>query len=265
MALLFDGDSRTIILTAGTVTLSVADLWSRWVDWFATNDNSKYPVAMSQTGGDDIDPASGTTIPAYIFLLNGWRIRPQESSHTLNVFGGILLVDGGGDPFVDTIGAYSIRINYSQPVQAITVSTSGGGGGAGVTAEAVRDAVWSATLNNYHVSSAAGVVRTLPSVDAIANAVWDEDIAPHSASGSSGAMLQQINANASSVAITVMSVAEMVSTLLKYDRNRTKIDTTTMRLTIYDDDGVTPIRVFSLRDRTGQPSIVESMERIPVV
>lgn len=265
MAILFDGETRTISLTPGTVTLSITDLWSRWIDWLQVSDNSKYPQALSQVGGEDIDPATGTSIPIYVFLLNGWRVRPQESSHTLNVFGGILLVDGGGDPFVDTIGTFSIRINYSQPVQAITVSTSGGGGGSGASAEAVRDAVWGASLSNYHPTSAGGVVRSLPSAGAIADAVWDEDVTSHQGANSAALTLQQVNANVSTTAVTLISVAEMVSTILKYDRNRTKIDAITMRLTIYDDDGVTPLRVFSLRDRTGQPSIVESMERIPVV
>jgi hypothetical protein len=42
---------------------------------------------------------------------------------------GILLVEGGGDPFVNTTGSYVVRINYQQPVQAITVATGGGSGG----------------------------------------------------------------------------------------------------------------------------------------
>ena len=64
-------------------------------------------------------------------MVNGWKISPYEADHTLSVTGGILLVDGGGDPFNDTIGDYVVRINYQQPVQAITVST----GSAALTEE----------------------------------------------------------------------------------------------------------------------------------
>jgi hypothetical protein len=85
---------------------------------------------MKQVGTDPIDPGTWTAIPTYIFLQNGWRVRPQESNHTLAVGGGILLVDGGGDPFVNTVGIFMVRINYQQPVQAIAISTSGGGSGA---------------------------------------------------------------------------------------------------------------------------------------
>jgi len=135
----FDGPTKLITLSTGTTVMSVKDLWSRWVDWFVTSDNSKYQIAFEQVGGNDIDLTDGTSVPAYIFIKNGWRIRPQEADHTLKVSEGVLVVDGGGDPFVDTLGAYTVRLNYQQPVQAITVSTGGGGG---ATAEDIADAVW---------------------------------------------------------------------------------------------------------------------------
>lgn len=124
----FDGVSKVISLTTGTVEVSIRDLWSRWVDWLLTSDNSKYLVAMEQVGGNDIDVSAGTYIPIYVFLKNGWKLKPQEANHTLVVNDGVLIVDGGGDPFINTVGTYTIRINYSQPVQAITVSTGGGSG-----------------------------------------------------------------------------------------------------------------------------------------
>lgn len=128
MAYIIDGPTKTISLSLGTVEVSVRDLWSRWVDWFLTGDNSKYSLALTNVGGNDIDPGAGTSIPIYAFLLNGWRIKPQEANHTLVINDGILLVDGGGDPFINTTGSFIVRINYQQPVQAITVSTGGGGG-----------------------------------------------------------------------------------------------------------------------------------------
>lgn len=128
MAFIFDGTTKVITLTTGTLSVSVRDLWSRWVDWYLTSDNSKYLPAFVNVGGDAIDEIAGTYIPIYAFLMNGWKIKPQEANHTLSINDGILLVNGGGDPFNDTEGAYQVRINYSQPVQAITVSTSGGGG-----------------------------------------------------------------------------------------------------------------------------------------
>lgn len=133
MAISFDGASQLITLSSGVVELGVRDLWSRWVDWVATSDNSKFLPAMRTVGGDDIDTVAGTRIPIYTYLTNGWRIKPDEADHTLDVVDGILLVDGGGDPFANTVGAYTVRVNYQQPVQAITVATGGGGAPSAAT------------------------------------------------------------------------------------------------------------------------------------
>jgi hypothetical protein len=130
-----NGETKTITLTTGTISVSVRDMWSRWVDWFLTDDNSKFLPAFKSVGGDDIDATEGTKIPIYSFLENGWKIRPQESNHTLSIKDGILLVNGGGDPFINTLGAYTVRINYQQPVQAISFTS---GGGSSITKEEIR-------------------------------------------------------------------------------------------------------------------------------
>lgn len=135
----FDGSTKRISLSAGTTSLSIRDLWSRWVDWLVTDDNSKYPIALESVGGNDIDLSAGTKVPIYAFLANGWRIKPQEANHTLNVTDGILLVAGGGDPFVNTAGSYIVRINYQQPVQAISFSTGGSSSDP-----------WTGIMANYH-------------------------------------------------------------------------------------------------------------------
>jgi hypothetical protein len=126
MALSFDGVTKVITITTDT-TLDVKDLWSRWVDWVATSDNSKYLPAMTQVGGNDIDVVAGTSIPVYIYLQNGWKVKPKEANHTLAVTNAILLTDDGSDPFTNTTGSYMVRVNYQQPVQAIGVATGGGG------------------------------------------------------------------------------------------------------------------------------------------
>lgn len=138
MAITFDAANKLLILSSGTTTFDVADAYSRWKDWIVAG-NAQYDAAFASVGGDTIDAGAGTSIPLYAFLTNGWRVRPQEANHTLAVTNGVLLVDGGGDPFVNTTGSYVVRINYQQPVQAITVAT---GGGSAPTAEQVANAVW---------------------------------------------------------------------------------------------------------------------------
>lgn len=124
MALSFDGATKIISISSSTV-LDIRDLWGRWVDWLLTGDNSKYAIAFTTVGGETVD--TGVRIPVYVFLQNGWAIRPQESNHTLTVNNGILIRDGGGDPFTDTVGTFRVNVRYTQPVQAISydAGTSG--------------------------------------------------------------------------------------------------------------------------------------------
>ncbi len=162
MAISFNGETKRIILSTGTTSLSVHDMYSRWKDWVLLSDNSKYFPAFSVVGGDSIDQSAGTSIPLYAFLINGWRVKPYEGNHTLTIADGILLVSGGGDPFVNTDGSYVIRINYQQPVQAIGYSTSGGGSG-GATVDEILDE--DLTLHNVPNSTADFLKKTKKGVD----------------------------------------------------------------------------------------------------
>lgn len=123
MPIAFDPAAKRVILDSASVT--APQIWSRWVEWAALSDNSKYLPALRQVGGDDL--GGGISIPPYIFLLNGWRVRPMEANHTLIVTGN-LFVDGGGVPVVPTLGTFNVSAQYTVPVQAQAVSTSGSSG-----------------------------------------------------------------------------------------------------------------------------------------
>jgi hypothetical protein len=124
MATLFDGINKLITLDTGTINLGIQTLWSDWVRWHSQSDNGKFLPAMRLLGGDTINLTAGTTIPFYVYLTNGWRIKPQEANHTLTVQGGILLVEEGGDPFVNTIGNFVVRVLYQQPMEAINIGVN---------------------------------------------------------------------------------------------------------------------------------------------
>jgi hypothetical protein len=66
-------------------------------------------------------------IPPYFFLMNGWRVRPMNSDHNLTITGN-LFVDGGGVPVVATASVHQVNVNYTVPVQAQGISTSGSTG-----------------------------------------------------------------------------------------------------------------------------------------
>jgi len=118
-----DPATKRLILDSSSVTAK--DIFRAWADWMLVSDNAKYLPAFSATGGDDL--GGGLSIPPYYFLLNGWRVRPMESSHNLTITGN-LFVDGGGVPVVATLGTYQVNVNYTVPVQAQGIATGGSSG-----------------------------------------------------------------------------------------------------------------------------------------
>lgn len=64
----------------------------------------------------------------------------MESNHNLTITGN-LFVEGGGVPVVQTLGTYQVNVNYTVPVQAQGISTSGG---SGPSAESIAAAVLAA-------------------------------------------------------------------------------------------------------------------------
>ena len=133
MAITIDGATKRIILDSASVTAQA--IYVAWVDWVVLSDNAKYLPAFSSVGGDAL--GGGLYIPPYYFLLNGWRVRPMESNHNLTITGN-LFVDGGGVPVVSTLGTYQVNVNYTVPVQAQGIATSGSAGpSAGEIAAAI--------------------------------------------------------------------------------------------------------------------------------
>ena len=101
-------------------------------------------------------------------------------------------------------------------------------------------------------------------ISGIREAVWDAPALDHTAVGSMGLKINQICADTAALTITADDIETLVTTLLKYECNRTRIDKDAKTLTVYDDDGLTPIKVFNLQDGTGTPSVEEVCERDPI-
>ena len=131
MSISIDGSTRRIILDSASV--SAAQIWSAWVDWHEAN--QQWPLAFQLVGGNAL--GGGLFIPPYFFLMNGWRVRPMEASHNLTITGN-LFVEGGGVPVVGTLGTYQVNVNYTVPVQAQGIATSGS---TGPTASEIAAAV----------------------------------------------------------------------------------------------------------------------------
>ena len=138
----FDGANKRIVLT--TTTVSASEIWSRYMEWLSVDsDNAKWGLAMTQVGGDDL--GGGLFIPIYVFLQNGWRVRPMESNHQLTITGNLFVAEGGS-PLVNTLGNYNVIAQYTVPVQAQAMSTSGGSGG--LTSEQAAQLMKTATKSD---------------------------------------------------------------------------------------------------------------------
>ena len=124
------------------------------------------------------------------------------------------------------------------------------------------------TGERYNISATQSVNVATENISqitsSVAAGVWEETATNHTNIGTTGLLLNQIGADTSATNLNVNTALSVLSLLIKYERNRTRIDKLAMTLTVYDDDNLTPIRVFNLKDETGQPSVTSVFERMPV-
>lgn len=101
-------------------------------------------------------------------------------------------------------------------------------------------------------------------VEDISAGVWDESAIDHTDIGTTGLMLNQIKADTGSLVVSAATIVTLLNLLLKYERNRTMIDVANSQLIIFDDDCVTPLTIFDLKDFNGMPSVQEVCQRVPI-
>ena len=174
----FEGINKLIIINDGETELDAQrDIYSAWKRWMVDSKpssggeiNSQWLQALRTVGGD---PIGGTQVVSpYFFLVNGWKLRPHEATHRL-VVDGNLFVDGGGSPFVATEGSFNVVVELQTSSKSITdtITVSAGSG----LSQAEHDQLYA-----------------LPSEGVIADAVWDEMLAQHIATGSAGEIVGKI-------------------------------------------------------------------------
>lgn len=147
MAFTFNGAAKTITHSGGT--LSVAEMWSRYVDWLAVADNSKWGDLLTTVGRDEND------IPLYVFLEPGVTIVITDNSIPSPVVDGVLKTRSGGDPF----GGAVVNARLREPGIAIGYSTTGS---AGPSAESIAAAVRAMLLANPALISDPVWTKALP-------------------------------------------------------------------------------------------------------
>jgi hypothetical protein len=243
----FDGTNKLILVNQGITTLNwQEDVYSAWKDWmhWANHNNLAFQPAMRSVGGDFITADGTRRVGSSYFLMNGWRLRTWQGNHRLTIVGNVYTEESDAI-YVPTEGNYSIVIEQTVSALTETVylqgsSTGGGTGGTGASAEEV------------------------------ANEVWNTPATDHLSTGTMGQFINLVKAMTETTANSVATMktqlntaTQLIQTLMKYEKNRTKIDQQAKTMTVYDDDGVTVLKVFDLKDFAGNPSITEVAERVP--
>jgi hypothetical protein len=124
MNVTFDGPNKLIICGSGLTAFNAVDLYSAWKVWVAESDNAKYLPAFREIGGDPL--GGGAVVSPYFFLTEGWRVRPQETSHTLIITGN-LLTEEGDSPVIPTVGDFNVLVKLVTSANSITTVVTTGG------------------------------------------------------------------------------------------------------------------------------------------
>ena len=144
MSFTFDGPNKLIICDPGVTTFTAEGVYSRWKEWLGQGAlNAAYePAFENSVGGNAL--GSGLNLGSYIFITNGWKIRPQEANHRLDVVGNLFPVPDTADIFTPTLGSYNVTIalNTSSLTQQVIV-----GGGIQASVSDVANAVWDKNLS----------------------------------------------------------------------------------------------------------------------
>lgn len=203
-----------------------------------------------------------TELDVQIDLYSDWKewILLSDNSKYLQAFSGIGGEPIGGGLFVGTtyllLNGWKIRpdeVNHTLTL----LGNLFGDAGAEIVQPTVGSFIVAVQFRNSSLAQGVATGGGVGTPSQVADAVWDAALGSHIASGSFG---EAVGANIKIDSATAVSLA---TTLLKYQRNRTRIDTTAKTLTIYDDDDLTPITIFDLKDTGGSPSITEISERLP--
>lgn len=154
MSFTFDGPNRLIICDPGVTSFGTTELYSRWKEWVALSDNAKFVTAFANSvGGDPL--GGGVFLGSYVFLQNGWTIRPQEANHILDISGNIFPIPDTAPLFTSTLGSFNVQVglrtsSLTQQVEVPAVNTP----------EDIAQKVWEEDLSgSYNADEAADVLK----------------------------------------------------------------------------------------------------------
>lgn len=94
--------------------------------------------------------------------------------------------------------------------------------------------------------------------------VWEEPATAHLAANTMGLLVNLIKSDTTTIIFNEIAIQTLLTYVRKLLSNRNRIDEPSNTLILYDDDKITPLLTFNLKDFGGSPSISPIAERTPV-
>lgn len=254
----FDGATKRIYIHPEISTLVVRrDIYSAWKRWATLQENARYEQAIRTIGGDPI--GGGQFAGDSYFLMNGWVL---VIDHYVELEGILFNDVTGASPFhiIDGGGVVSRVSSLSQTiVQTVPVVTG--------DVTTLPSDVWAQAANTGATGSMGDLLRQVNTASQeVASSNTDLEATIDGMSTQVTELAEatsDIQTDVAAVLANLGAATDLINTLIKYDTNRTMVDQTEMTMTVFDDDGVTPLKVFDLRNFAGAPSVTEIAERVP--
>lgn len=257
----WDANPRVVWIKSPSTELLIQDLVDTLRDLEADPINMGYTYIVDAAGKDVLGTGIQVGITATLnnaVIAFEDRLGPAFVRCTVKD-GNLVANDENGDPMEPVKVTSYTQVKVIASAAATIVTTDGGSGSTD----------WTATERNQiryrlGIDGSVATPSAAPSLVAdTADAVWESLSADHLTAGTLGLIVNQIKSDTGLISIDVTTILDIVTTLQKYNTNRTKIDKVAKTLTVYDNNGITPIKVFDLKDSTGTPSITEITERTP--
>lgn len=257
MAITIDWNTKIISVPQSDLTLISPNIYELDVDWFRlqlkTIEDSEEGMVFPDTHEHVQESVlSGVTYARQVKIINGYTVTFEDGPYTIRCVGANHNL---GD--VKNVNQVSLIIGNSGGL----IVTSSSGGSSGPTASQIATEVWERLLASHtNPLTMGGVLNTLNSrTQNILNYTIGLDLKADITNSKADDILTDTDAIINSLALAL----NIVNTILKYNSNRTRINNNNKTLTVYDDDGVTPLKVFNLKDFNGVASITEIAERVP--
>jgi hypothetical protein len=141
---IFDPIDRLIYINEGVTDINIQlDIYSASKEWMKVENNLRWKRPMRVIGGDPI-PGTIDVIGRTYFLINGWRIKLEDSVN----FSGNLYSENFSSPILVDDNVKLARSKFSNLVDAATIEAP--------TVDQIAAAVWSRILTNHTERNSAG-------------------------------------------------------------------------------------------------------------